>query len=98
MAERTALVVPEHAVFQLQDRAYVYRVGDDLIAREQQIQTGDRRFGLVEVLGGLEEGDLIVTEGIVKLRDGAQVRIEDQGAELSGLHGPAVTTGAPTGG
>jgi membrane fusion protein (multidrug efflux system) len=98
MAERTALVVPEHAVFQIQDRAYVYRIDADLIAREQQIQTGDRRFGVVEVLGGLEAGDRIVTEGIVKLRDGAQVRIEDPDAELSGLRGPDGSAGTPTDG
>lgn len=75
MAERLALVVPENAVYQIQDRHYVYVVGADLIARERQIETGERRFGIVEVAGGLEEGERVVTEGIVKLRDGAQVRL-----------------------
>jgi membrane fusion protein (multidrug efflux system) len=88
MAERTALVVSEHAVFQIQDRAYVYRVDDDLVAREQRIETGDRRFGTVEVLSGLEAGDRIVTEGIVKLRDGIQVRVQKRDAELSGVLKP----------
>src|SRR5690606_150201 len=62
--EREALVVPESAVFQVQNRAYVYRI-DGESAREQQIQVGSRSFGLVEVIGGLAEGDVIVTEGIV---------------------------------
>ena len=88
MAERTALVVSEHAVFQIQDRAYVYRVDDDLVAREQRIETGDRRFGTVEVLSGLEAGDRIVTEGIVKLRDGIQVRVQERDAELSSVLQP----------
>ena len=83
MAEHSALVVPENAVYQIQDRAYVYRVDPELVAREQQIQVGERRFGLVEVLGGLAEGDRIVTEGIVKLRDGVRVRVEGEQAGLA---------------
>ncbi|HLF11007.1 MAG TPA: efflux RND transporter periplasmic adaptor subunit [Gammaproteobacteria bacterium] len=82
MAERVALVVPEGAVFQVQNRAYVYRL-DGQVARQQQIEIGDRRFGIVEVLSGLDEGDLIVTEGIVKLRDGVPVRLASGEAEVS---------------
>ena len=81
MKARITLVVPENAVFQVQNRAYVYRL-DGLVARQQQIEIGDRRFGVVEVLSGLEEGDLIVTEGIVKLRDGVTVRLA-AGEEVS---------------
>ncbi|HEY3518053.1 MAG TPA: efflux transporter periplasmic adaptor subunit, partial [Gammaproteobacteria bacterium] len=75
-AERTALVVPEGSVFQVQNRAYVYRVDGDTV-HQQQIEIGGRRFGVVEVLGGLTEGDLIVVEGIIKLREGARVRFEE---------------------
>jgi membrane fusion protein (multidrug efflux system) len=81
-AEHVALVVPEGAVFQVQNRAYVYRV-DGQIARQQQIEIGARRYGVVEVLGGLQEGDVVVTEGIVKLRDGMQVRFDNAEAAIS---------------
>ena len=70
-----ALVVPEGSVFQIQNRAYVYRV-EDHVAHQTQIEVGARRFGVVEVIGGLKEGDAIVFEGIVKLRDGVTVRYE----------------------
>lgn len=83
MAERVALVVAENSVFQIQDRHYVYVVGPDLVARERQIEAGERRFGIVEVLDGLEEGELVVTEGIVKLRDGVQVRLAGDDADPS---------------
>jgi membrane fusion protein, multidrug efflux system len=81
-AEHVALVVPEGAVFQVQNRAYVYRV-EDQTARQQQIEVGGRSFGVVEVVGGLQEGDLIVIEGIVKLREGVQVRFDSAGAAVS---------------
>ena len=80
--DRMALVVPEGAVFQVQNRAYVYRADGD-VARQQQIDVGDRRFGVVEVLGGLADGDLIVVEGIVKLRDGARMRYDAKDAAVS---------------
>ena len=81
-AERMALVVPEGAVFQVQNRAYVYGADGD-VARQLQIDVGGRRFGVVEVLGGLAEGDLIVIEGIVKLRDGAKMRYDAKDAAVS---------------
>ncbi len=81
-AERMALVVPEGAVFQVQNRAYVYRA-DGNVARQQQIEVGGRRFGVVEVLGGLVEGDLIVVEGIVKLRDGGPMRYDAKDTAVS---------------
>jgi membrane fusion protein, multidrug efflux system len=70
-------VVPENAVYQIQDRHYLYVVGDDLVAREREFEAGARRFGTVEVTGGLEEGERVVTEGIVKLRDGVTVRLTE---------------------
>ncbi len=94
MAERRALVVPENAVYQIQDRHYVYVVGDDLVARERQIEAGERRFGIVEVLDGLEAGERIVTEGIVKLRDGVRVRLTD----TTGGTGAATRAGGVPGG
>jgi membrane fusion protein (multidrug efflux system) len=83
MAERLAVVVPENSVYQIQDRHYVFVVGADLVARERQIEAGERRLGIVEVLDGLEEGERVVTEGIVKLRDGAQVRLTGGAADGS---------------
>jgi membrane fusion protein (multidrug efflux system) len=95
MAERTSLVVPESAVFQVQDRAYVYTVDAAQTARQTQIELGDRRYGFVEVRSGLEEGDLIVTEGIVKLRDGITVRFPAPTPEISERLPEAAEVGEP---
>jgi membrane fusion protein (multidrug efflux system) len=83
-SERAALVVPESAVFQIQNRAYVYRV-EGQIAHQQQIEVGAHRFGIVEVKQGLAKGDLVVTQGIIKLRDGSRIRYEppETGPEVS---------------
>lgn len=90
-SQHEALVIPEGAIFQVQNRAYVYRL-DGLTARQQQIEIGGRHFGTVEVKSGLEEGDSIVVEGIVKLRDGIQVRLDESAGAVSERlkeqHGP----------
>ena len=90
-SQHEALVIPEGAVFQVQNRAYVYRL-DGLTARQQQIEIGGRRFGTVEVKSGLEAGDTIVIEGIVKLRDGIEVRLNEAAGAVSERskeqHGP----------
>jgi membrane fusion protein (multidrug efflux system) len=85
MDQREALVVDEGAVFELRDQAYVFTIGADKVARQRAIDIGERRFGIVEVRGGLEEGELVVTEGTIKLRDGTAVRLEDAAPEVSGL-------------
>jgi membrane fusion protein (multidrug efflux system) len=94
-AEHSALVVPEGSVFQIQNRAYVYTLDGD-VARQQQIQVGSRRFGIVEVLGGVKEGDLLVVQGIVKLRDGAKVRYESADTAVSERSGAAEGAGVAT--
>jgi membrane fusion protein (multidrug efflux system) len=81
-AERPALVVPEGSVFQVQNRAYVYLVDGDVV-QQHEIDIGGRRFGVVEVLGGLEEGQQIVVEGIIKLRDGARIRFDPAEAAVT---------------
>lgn len=69
------LVLPERAIVPIQDRHYVYVVGNDNIAKQQQITIGRRKPGIVEVVDGLQPGVRVVTEGIVRLRDGVTVTI-----------------------
>jgi len=76
--ERLAMLVSEKSVVQVSDSAFVYVVGEDQTATRTPVQLGARQPGIVEITDGLEEGDRIVTEGIIKLRDGMQVRTADQ--------------------
>ncbi|MFL2546922.1 MAG: efflux RND transporter periplasmic adaptor subunit [Candidatus Rariloculaceae bacterium] len=87
---RQALIIPESAILQSGARAYVYLVGADNIARQRDIEIASRQFGIVEVGSGLAPGDRVVTEGLIKLRDGVSVRFPDDSGmgEVSGL--PAV--------
>jgi membrane fusion protein (multidrug efflux system) len=70
---RQAIVVPEIAVLQVGSDAFVYRVSQAQTAERVKVELGSRRRGEVEIAAGLAAGDTIVTEGAVKLRDGARV-------------------------
>lgn len=72
-APRDTLVVPEIAVLQVGLESFVYRVAEDQTVQRVKVDLGARRKGEVEIAGGLSAGDLIVTEGAVKLRDGVRV-------------------------
>ena len=56
------------------NKAYVYKVSEDNIANKIEIEIGIRNNGFVEVLSGLSEGDIIVSEGLKKVRAKAKIK------------------------
>ena len=75
-----ALVIPEESLLLEQGDVFVFVAQDGKVAR-RKIQTGQRRVGSVQVVAGLRPGELVVTEGTQKLRDGASVSIVEGTAE-----------------
>jgi membrane fusion protein, multidrug efflux system len=71
---KDTFVVPEEALFPLGDDKYVYKVVDGKATR-QKIVIGQRREGRVEVVDGLGADDVVVTAGVIKLREGVPVSI-----------------------
>lgn len=56
---------------------------DQMSARQQFVQLGERRGDFVEVTKGLEEGQTVANDGVFKLRNGATVTIKEGGSEPS---------------
>lgn len=74
VAERDkAVLVPEESIWPMGRDRFVYRVVDGK-AVLTKIELGFRRSGEVEVRSGLAAGDVVVTAGQPKLRDGAAVK------------------------
>lgn len=74
-AKRQALMVPESAILQRSSQVFVYVIRDGQ-AEMRQVRTGVRRGGWIEVTNGLTEGEPVVTEGTIKIRDGSPVTTE----------------------
>jgi membrane fusion protein (multidrug efflux system) len=73
------LVVPEESLVPEQGDVFVYVVRDNK-ASKRKIVPGPRTIGSVQVADGLQAGELVVTEGTQKLRDGANVTLVESAA------------------
>ncbi|MBF24319.1 MAG: multidrug transporter subunit MdtA [Pusillimonas sp.] len=73
-----ALVIPARAVQQGSIGSFVYRVLEDNTVKVQPIVTGAVQERNVTVLEGLQRGQVVVTEGVDRLRDGAKVEIVEE--------------------
>ena len=66
--------VPESAVTIQGNTAFVYIVNTDT-AEKRNIKMGKRNFGKVSVVSGINEGDMVISEGVSKVRNKAKVKI-----------------------
>jgi membrane fusion protein (multidrug efflux system) len=92
LSERTGVpMIPEGAVLQRADGSVAFRlVGDNRVERVV-LTTGVIRDGLVEVVDGIDVGDVVVVRGQGRLVDGAPVDVRTPTGE------PAVAA-SPSGG
>jgi len=78
---RVNLALPEAAVQPVGPRTYVWRVapeGETQKARRTEVELGQRADGYIEVLSGLEAGDRVITEGIIRVREGSDLKVLDK--------------------
>lgn len=72
--EQESLAVPEQALVPVGDDLYVFKVADGK-AQRTKVEIGQRRDAMVEITKGLARTDLVVTAGLQKIRDGANVKV-----------------------
>ena len=66
--------VPESAVTIQGNTAFVYIVNSDTVEKKN-IKMGKRNFGKVSIVSGINEGDVVISEGVSKVRNKAKVKI-----------------------
>jgi membrane fusion protein (multidrug efflux system) len=77
-----AILVPEQAVVPRGDKNFVFRVVDGKAALTE-VALGSRRTGEVEIVRGLRAGELVVTDGQIRLQDGSPVMVmKDEGGRM----------------
>lgn len=94
-----AKVIPEEAIVPQGGRQFVYRLAlgpdqDTRIAQRVEVKVGARQPGRVEIVEGLQAGDVVVTAGQQRIqKDGTPVRVLDltkqNGGAAGGTPGPA---------
>lgn len=68
------LVLPEQSLVPVEDKQFVFVVVDNAVVRKE-VKVGRRKPGYVQIEGGLKEGDKVVVEGTLRLRDGSKIRV-----------------------
>lgn len=70
---RDALVIPQSATFEIQDRVFAYRVvnGKAVATQIRVDAVNAKQYAVVE---GLHRGDVIVTEGVTMIQDGMEIK------------------------
>ena len=65
---RNSLSVPDTSVMIEGDKSYVYKIDEDNVANKTEVKTGIRTDKSIEIISGLTKGDIIVAEGLKKVR------------------------------
>ena len=71
---RNSLSVPDTSVMVEGDRSYVYKINDENIANKTEVKTGLRSEKNIEIISGLSQGDIIVAEGLRKVRPQEKIK------------------------
>ena len=71
---RNSLSVPDTSVMVEGDKSYVYLINDENIANKTEVKTGLRSNENIEIISGLAEGDIIVAEGLKKVRPNGKIK------------------------
>jgi membrane fusion protein (multidrug efflux system) len=87
---RQTLQVPELALQQVGQQAFLFRVGADDTVEQVPVTIGARKPGAVEIVAGVKTGDRVVVEGTVKLHPGS--KIVEAGADSGDSSGHAATS------
>ena len=71
---RSSLSVPDTSVMVEGDKSYVYKINDENIANKTEVKTGLRSDKNIEITSGLTKGDIIVAEGLKKVRPRGKIK------------------------
>ncbi len=78
---RTSVAVPRDAIVLRANSQFLFVIRDDVAVRET-VETGVSQGDLVEVVGILDAGEMVVTRGAERLRDGQPVNIINSNASI----------------
>ena len=72
--KRNSLGIPDTSMMVEGSKYFVYKVSEDNIANKIEIEIGIRNNGFIEIVSGLDEGEIIVAEGLKKVRPKGEIK------------------------
>ena len=71
---RNSLSVPDTSVMVEGDKSFVYKINNENIANKTEVKTGLRSDKQIEIISGLNEKDIVVAEGLKKVRPRGKIK------------------------
>ena len=65
---RDGLSIPDTSIIMEGEKSYVYKISRENVAEKTEVKIGARKSGDVEILSGLNVGDIVAAEGLKKIR------------------------------
>ena len=69
-----ALLIPQKATFEILDKKFVYVLDKENVIHSREIKIGVEIPHLYQVIGGLNEGDKILVEGLRKVKNAQEIK------------------------
>lgn len=73
---KNAIVIPQKATFEIQDKKYVFVVNKDNVLESKEITTTGEIPDLYVVTNGIDENDKILLEGVQKVKDDEKIKYD----------------------
>jgi len=71
---RNSLSVPDTSVMVEGDKSFIYKINEENIAIKTEVKTGLRTNKNIEIISGLIKGDIVVAEGLKKVRPRGKIK------------------------
>ena len=81
--ERVSLGIPDTSVILEGNKVYIYKVDNENVTKRVEVTVGNRNKGYLEVESGLKEGDIVVAEGLKKVRPNGKIKPIKNGEKKS---------------
>ena len=81
--ERISLGIPDTSVILEGNKVYIYKVDKENVTKRVEVKVGNRNKGYLEVESGLNEGDIVVAEGLKKVRPNGKIKPIKDGEKKS---------------
>ena len=71
---RDGLSIPDTSIIMEGEKSYVYKISKENVAEKTEVKIGARKSGNVEILSGLNVGDMVAAEGLKKIRPMGKIK------------------------
>lgn len=71
---RDGLSIPDTSIIMEGEKSYVYKISKENVAEKTEVKIGARKSGDVEILSGLNVGDVVAAEGLKKIRPMGKIK------------------------